>query len=48
VQTQQLLNARVDCVLKTGAIDVRLPLDVARKLAPRHRATVNPRAVRVW
>ncbi|MFZ2030780.1 MAG: sulfate/molybdate ABC transporter ATP-binding protein [Vitreimonas sp.] len=42
-------DARVDCVLDSGgAIEVRLPLDVARKLAPRDRVTVNPRTVRVW
>jgi sulfate/thiosulfate transport system ATP-binding protein len=42
-------DARVDCVLDDGAaIEVRLPLEAARKLAPRDRVTVKPRTVRVW
>ncbi|MBS0385281.1 MAG: sulfate/molybdate ABC transporter ATP-binding protein [Proteobacteria bacterium] len=42
-------DARVDCLLDSGgAIEVRLPLDLARSLAPRDRVTVRPRTVRVW
>ncbi|MES1199965.1 MAG: sulfate/molybdate ABC transporter ATP-binding protein [Pseudomonadota bacterium] len=42
-------DARLDCALDSGgAMDVRVPLDEAAKLAPRDRLRIIPRTVRVW
>src|SRR5262249_30175161 len=42
-------DARIDCVLDgDGSIEVRVPQDVAEKLAPRNRISLMPRELRVW
>jgi sulfate transport system ATP-binding protein len=42
-------DARIDCVLDTGeALEVRIDHVEAKKLAPKDRVTLTPKAVRVW
>jgi len=42
-------DARLDCALDSGgAMDVRVPIEDAAKLAPRDRLRIVPRTVRVW
>jgi len=42
-------DARIDCVIDGGgAIEVRVPHDVAKGLAPRDRISLAPRTARVW
>jgi sulfate/thiosulfate transport system ATP-binding protein len=42
-------EARLDCVLDSGeALEVRIPHDLAIRLAPREKVTLLPTRVRVW
>jgi sulfate/thiosulfate transport system ATP-binding protein len=42
-------DARIDCVIDgDGSIEVRVPHEVARTLAPKDRVSLKPRSVRVW
>ncbi|MGE0830227.1 MAG: sulfate/molybdate ABC transporter ATP-binding protein [Hyphomonadaceae bacterium] len=42
-------DARISCALERGgAIEVRLPHEIARKLSPRDHVRLKPRHVRVW